>query len=81
MSEQRTSEDRVTAALTVIEDYIGRDWGDILEAGRVLASEVRKLNAKLDRLDRDVERWQRQAYNQGARDGYVDRSREERERG
>lgn len=45
------------------------------------ALEIDRLNAKLDRLDRDLERWQRQAYNQGAQDGYIDRAREDRDRG
>jgi hypothetical protein len=68
----------VDEALVVIDEYIGRDWGDILDAARVLAAEVKQERARIDRDNKTFERTMRRQFDDGYREGWSEGAKENR---
>jgi len=54
MTELTSKKLSIDEALVVIDVYIGRDWGDILDAARVLAVEVKRLRAEVRNHEREL---------------------------
>ena len=73
-----TKELSVDEALVVIDDYVGRDWGDILDAARVLAADVKKERARIERDNQTMERTMRRQYDDGFREGWSEGAKENR---
>lgn len=64
MTEANRSADPKLTLLDVLDRCGCPNCGQMAEEA---AKEIRRLNAKLDRIDRNIERWQQNAYDHGVR--------------